>query len=78
MQACAAFQTNPPAQNFVKGTIYTGPAKSIVLDLIAVPVQRPRRLPPLEHFRRSVGSSLNSVSRITSRGTLILIGTLLG
>ena len=78
VQACAAFLTNPHLPNFVKGTIYTGPAKSVcVPGLNCYSCPAATGACPIGAFQAVVGSSKFSFSYYIT-GILILIGTLLG
>ncbi|WP_349237903.1 4Fe-4S binding protein [Lancefieldella sp. Marseille-Q7238] len=78
VQACAAFLTNPHIPNFIKGTIYTGSAKSVcVPGLNCYSCPAATGACPIGAFQAVVGSSKFSFSYYIT-GILILIGTLLG
>lgn len=78
VQACATFLTNPHLTNFAKGTIYTGPAKSVcVPGLNCYSCPAATGACPIGAFQAVVGSSKFSFSYYIT-GILILIGTLLG
>ena len=78
LQACATFLTNPHLTNFAKGTIYTGPAKSVcVPGLNCYSCPAATGACPIGAFQAVVGSSKFSYSYYIT-GILILIGTLLG
>ena len=78
VQACATFLTNPHLTNFAKGTIYTGPAKSVcVPGLNCYSCPAATGACPIGAFQAVVGSSKFSYSYYIT-GILILIGTLLG